>query len=172
MKRTLTVIVDSREKQPWPFPVHFARYDHALGQRVLHEISTKKAELEFGDYILEEAPRGCVIERKKNLRELLTNCTNPRRRANFVTELERLRERCAHPVLVLEGDLHDLSTGPGSETEKISARDAFLGLMMEYGIPWVTVRSRTRDQRRSTGMWALALLLAGAKHGSDWITQS
>lgn len=114
MKLSLpTIIVDHREKKPFPFPEHLTTLnrDHPPSDRrtVVLPVRTKRAELPFGDYCLEGQAHVCAIERKANLGEIAWNLLTPDRR-RATDAFRRLHDSCANPYLLIETDLLELNT--------------------------------------------------------------
>lgn len=106
--KSVTVLVDTREQDPFLFPVNIIYYpDRYESSRVLVGIKTKRVALETGDYYLDGFDTVCGIERKKNLSEIATNVlTKDRRR--FISALDRLANQFAHPYMVIEATHMDL----------------------------------------------------------------
>ena len=93
-----TIIIDTREQQPWSF-------NH-------HSIANKK--LDAGDYSLEGFENILAIERKKSVCEIANNIVESR----FKDALERLGQ-LKYSFLLLEFDLEDVLSYPiGSSLPK------------------------------------------------------
>jgi len=165
--RELRIIVDTREKQPLLFPQHLTALDrNRPGSTVLYRVTTSNETLEYGDYLSPDARHAVVIERKKNLRELCGNCLVPRKRANFIRELQNFRDRVCFPWLLLEGSLEDLEQGPGDEKKNVLARDMLIDLLHEFGVSFMCAKNRTRPQRLACGRWVAATILSGIHYGN------
>ncbi len=106
-----TIIVDTREQQPWDF-AHYA---------------TAHRKLDTGDYSIEGLENTVCIERKKSASEFANNIVESR----FVDVVSRL-SNIKYSFLLLEFDLEDLlvypigSTVPKKLWNKIKITPAFL----------------------------------------------
>lgn len=106
-----TIIVDTREQQPWSFENH--------------AVSNKK--LDTGDYSIEGLENILGIERKKSISEFANNITESRYQ-DVVSRLSQLK----YSFLLLEFDLEDVliypigSTVPKRMWGKIKISPAFL----------------------------------------------
>lgn len=106
-----TIIVDTREQQPWDF-THYA---------------TAHRKLDTGDYSIEGLENIVCIERKKSASEFANNIVESRF-ANVVSRLSNIK----YSFLLLEFDLEDLlvypigSTVPKKLWNKIKITPAFL----------------------------------------------
>lgn len=96
MPRSFTVIVDTREKQPW----------NLNSSRVLGREITK---LDTGDYTVEGVEDKLCIDRKASVSELAQNITTKR----FANELKRIKE-FPHAFLILEFSASDVFNFPDS----------------------------------------------------------
>lgn len=172
--KAYTIVVDTREKTPFPIPRNMPAADPASPatsrRGCTHQITIVKKQLLFGDYVLEGSETRVVIERKKNLRELATNVLDPKRRQNFVTELRRMRDECSNPVLILEGSPLSLETSTLKPMEKNLVRDGLLALLFEYGIHFIMLPTQSSGQRMAAGRWVASMLIAGESHGNRWNT--
>ena len=93
-----TVIIDTREQQPWEFGLH----------------TTAKRKLDTGDYSIEGLEHLLCIERKKSVSEIANNITEKR----FKDVLERMGHM-AYPFMLFEFDLDDVYNFPvGSDIPK------------------------------------------------------
>lgn len=93
-----TVIIDTREQQPWEFGLH----------------STAKKKLDTGDYSIEGLEYLLCIERKKSVAEIANNITEKR----FKDVIERMGN-IAYPFMLFEFDLEDIYNFPvGSDIPK------------------------------------------------------
>lgn len=91
-KDKITVIVDTREQQPY----HFKEEKN---------IQIVKEKLDSGDYALKGHTDKIIIERK-TLTDLFVVIGNGRNR--FKNELERLKNSCEFPILLIEGSVSDI----------------------------------------------------------------
>jgi ERCC4-type nuclease len=93
-----TIIIDTREQQPW----NFKNY------------TTASRKLDTGDYSIEGFENIFTIERKKSVAEIANNITESR----FVKELERLKNY-KHKFLLLEFSLSNVIDYPiGSDVPR------------------------------------------------------
>jgi ERCC4-type nuclease len=106
-----TVIIDTREQQPWTFK------EHAVANR----------KLDTGDYSIEGLEHLLCIERKKSASEFANNIVESRFK-DVVMRMSQLK----YSFLLLEFDLEDLliypigSTVPKRMWDKIKISPAFL----------------------------------------------
>jgi ERCC4-type nuclease len=96
MPRSFTVIVDTREKQPWNL-----NSSRVLGREI--------AKLDTGDYTVEGVEDKLCIDRKASVSELAQNITTKR----FANELKRIKE-FPHAFLILEFSADDIFNFPES----------------------------------------------------------
>jgi ERCC4-type nuclease len=95
MAYNFTIIVDSREQQPWEFA---------------HQV-TAVHKLDTGDYSIEGLENVLCIERKKSVSEIANNITEKR----FKDVIERMSQY-KYSYMLLEFDLDDIFNYPvGSE---------------------------------------------------------
>lgn len=93
-----TIIVDTREQNPWEFGHHV----------------TARQKLDTGDYAIEGLEHLLCIERKQSVSEIANNITEKR----FVDVLERMGE-IPHRFMLFEFDLQDVYDFPmGSDIPK------------------------------------------------------
>lgn len=93
-----TIIVDTREQQPWEFGLHV----------------TAKKKLDTGDYSIQGLESILAIERKKSVSEIANNITESR----FKNVLERMSQ-IRYPFMLFEFDLDDIYNFPiGSDIPK------------------------------------------------------
>lgn len=169
MSKSLTILVDSREKIPLIFPSTLTMLSprHLPHQQIksIVRLVTKSATLETGDYLLAEAPTACVVERKYSIDELATNTLNPRRRRLFIAELLRL-QAYSRPVLLLEGSLSKYLKPTVRTKDPGLALDATQRLLLEYKIGLITQPCNTVAERRAAGEFVARLLVNGALYGN------
>lgn len=107
LPRSVTVCVDSREKNPLIFPSSIEVHPQGTTRRL--RIFTEVRKLDAGDYALKEAPAGAGIERKASLEELCTNfCTKDWKRQR--SALYRLITTYQIPYLLIEASPKQLVT--------------------------------------------------------------
>lgn len=93
-----TVIIDTREQQPWEFGLH----------------TTAKKKLDTGDYSIEGLEHLLCIERKKSVAEIANNITEKR----FKDVIERMSV-IPYPFMLFEFELDDIYNFPvGSDIPK------------------------------------------------------
>jgi len=108
---TFTIIIDTREQQPWSFDNYV----------------TANKKLDTGDYSIEGLENIVCIERKKSVSEFANNITESR----FKDVKERLGQ-LKHSFLLLEFDLEDVliypvgSSVPKKMWDKIKISPAFI----------------------------------------------
>jgi ERCC4-type nuclease len=93
-----TIIVDTREQQPWEFGLHV----------------TSKEKLDTGDYSIKGLEHLLTIERKKSVSEIANNITENR----FKDVLNRMSQ-IPYKFMLFEFDLEDVYSFPmGSDIPK------------------------------------------------------
>ena len=103
----VTVLVDTRENYPLPFPDSVAVGSGPHRTRVF--LRTKPAKLDAGDYCLEASPSTCIVERKASRNELATNLFDPKDQPRALRAFKRLAEATTAPILMLEVSPHELA---------------------------------------------------------------
>lgn len=163
MQKRYTILVDDREKRPLLFPRHMVVWDPTSPPTKPRcktvELTTKTQRLPTGDYLLEGFANKCIIERKAHLTELWTNLTNPSRRINWIAELERLREECARPLLLLEGHPLSLRTQVREHVNPDIVRDLLIKDLSDYNIGYFLLPGDTASHRREMAHWVAAELI-------------
>lgn len=97
-QNNFTIVVDTREQQPWTFP-HYT-------------VANRK--LDAGDYSIEGLENVLSIERKKSVNEIATNIIEPR----FKDAIQRLSQH-KYAFLLLEFDIDKILNYPiGSSLPK------------------------------------------------------
>lgn len=105
--KTLTILVDDREKDVTPFPKTFI-WNDAYGKGHLIKLKTKKKRLSAGDFQVEGYEHIVALERKKNSKELWQNlCTKDRGRFNEA--LQRMVGEVQVPLLFVQVSLSELT---------------------------------------------------------------
>jgi ERCC4-type nuclease len=93
-----TIIIDTREQQPWEFDNHL----------------TSKLKLDTGDYSIQGLEHLLAIERKKSVAEIANNISEKR----FDNVLDRL-SKIPYKFMLMEFDLEDVYSFPiGSDIPK------------------------------------------------------
>lgn len=132
-----TIIIDTREQQPWIF-------DHYV---------TANKKLDTGDYSIEGLENLLAIERKKSASEFANNVTESR----FKDVVERLHNM-KYAFLLLEFDLEDIliypvgSNVPKKMWDKIKISPAFimkhiLELQINYNIKVIFCGDSTNAEK-------------------------
>lgn len=167
----LVILSDTREKCPLLFPSHLVlldpKYNGGYGKTLTMPLHVVRQTLKTGDYVLQGYERSVLIERKGSISELAKNIFNPDDRARFIRELVRLREECAHPIVLFEGSLKKLLTPTARVQTPGPVVDSLLRLLAEYRVEFHTFDpGTTPDGRRRMGELVARLLVAGAiSHG-------
>jgi len=160
LPRQLIVLGDTREQAKLLFPSHVS-VRHPTGETHRHEVHLASKKLDTGDYALQGFEKACLIERKGSIREVSQNCLTSDS-SRFEKCLQRLSSECSHPLLLFEGDIKSLLTPTQHVKNPGHAIDALLLLLAKYRIPFYTFKTRTQDDRRLAGEYALRALIAGA----------
>lgn len=118
IKNDFTIIVDTREQQPWSFD------NYSIANR----------KLDTGDYSVEGLETLLAIERKKSINEIANNIIEPR----FKDVIERL-SKIKHSYILLEFDLENVlsypigSTLPKKMWDKVKISPSFI---MKHILEW------------------------------------
>jgi len=100
LPRTVTMLIDTREKTPFAFPdiiaVEWGGKDYPVTVR------SERAKLDCGDYTLKSYEHIAALERKSSLDGELSDNITTADRARFVRALSRLAGSCLYPYLMLE----------------------------------------------------------------------
>ena len=170
MDRDYTLIIDTREKQPLIFPANLRVLSGAssphLARTNLVRLHSKKEKLDTGDYLLRGYETVTMNERKGSLREVATNCLNKNDRKRFIACLERMKDACSEPILLLEGTPLETLRKSKHVPEPGAAVDALMRLLTEYEINLLLLPTSSSAQRLATGEWAARLLINGAINGN------
>ena len=140
MDKSFTVLVDTREKNPWEL----------ISQRV---IGREFLKLDTGDYTVSGLEDKLCIDRKANVNEIAGNITQKR----FIKELERIRD-FPHAFLILEANAQDIFDYPHTADlpPKIKAKIRINGnylmrclsrMQIEYGFNLIFAGNRENAQR-------------------------
>jgi ERCC4-type nuclease len=163
VKTAVTVLVDSREKKPLPFPAHVVVGKKGGKGTTTIAVRTVVSKLNTGDYVLSGHETGTIIERKGSLMEV---CQNVRRgdRKRFLAALDRVAEEAARPVLFLEGTPADLARAEHRDPTLRGGLDELMRLCLERDVHFLLLPARTPGNRRAAGEFLLRMLIAGATH--------
>jgi hypothetical protein len=164
--KRLTLVADTREQYPLRFPTTLRYWPDRTGAPALIQVRTVRKALRSGDYRLEEYPNVCIIERKASLSELHGNLFTADYK-RFRAALERLRNACTHPVLLLDESLATLSrpaTLPnGQPLNPDLILDQLLRELNSLSIPLLTLgAARATRSRVLAGGFLLRMMLAPA----------
>lgn len=174
------MIFDSREANPLPLPGVLDVLDPSVlptnPRTIRVRIEPIRRGLEVADYVLAgdegvvyemaNARGAAVVERKASVDEIGTNLFTPHRRPAFIRLLTRMRERWAHPQLLIEGGLTALFK-PGHHFPPGIVIDGLQRLSMEYGVPIQLIDGRGLTQRAHVGEWVVRYLINGVLRGGD-----
>lgn len=166
MRLEWTILVDTREQKPLPFPAYLPIFDPASSpaspRLTTVRLLTKKQKLDTGDYCLESHPTIGIIERKADLSELHGNLCTKDGLARFFAELHRLRG-FRNPCLLLE------STDPAGRRgvpipgfTPSAVRDLLLINCVSRGLPLYTFNVSTSAHRVKCAEWAASFLIMSA----------
>ncbi len=156
--KSLTVLIDSREKNPLTFPKNFVWHEGWV--RHMCGIKTKVAKMKTGDYALEGYEGTVLVERKSGLHELYQNlCTKDSRR--FHRCLERLRTETRVPMLFLDCGVHDFEKPTRYCDNPEMVLDRLFAACVNTGVQliWYPINHTVNASRRAGGfvlraMWA------------------
>lgn len=154
MSRSFTVLVDTREKQPWELSS-----SRVLGREFI--------KLDTGDYTVEGLEDKLCIDRKASVNELAGNITQVR----FKKELERIRE-FPHAFIILEASAQDVFDYPHSADlpaavrKKIRINGNYLmrclnRMQIKYGFNVIYAGNRENAQRIAVNLMEDVLELYG-----------
>jgi len=152
---SFTVLVDTREKNPWEL--------HS--SRVLGREFTK---LDTGDYTVPGFENILCIDRKANVNELAGNISQ----ARFKKELERIKD-IPHAFIILEATLQDVldyphtADLPAKIRKKIRMNGNFLlrclnRMQIKYGFNIIYAGNRENAQRIAVNLMQEVLELYGS----------
>jgi ERCC4-type nuclease len=139
-----TVVIDTREKQPWIF-----EHDDVF-QDVIRE------GLPTGDYTLVEMKDLLAIERKKSADELFLNLSSKKMKDRFYREMERLSE-FKFKFIIVESTLEEALTPTHYYINRGKGRNRFsphmpgalvteqcINIMNKFGIPVIFAGNRAK----------------------------
>lgn len=158
--RSVTVLIDNREKEPLTFP-STVDFHQTRGQKPSTIfVKTKKIRMPEGDYALLDHEDDAIIERKGSLRELSNNFMgDDRKRA--IAAFQRLVEATEHPYLLIEESISGLLTPTPYVLQPQIILDDLLDFVQSRGIQLLFVGScRASAARRHLGEFVVRLLLS------------
>lgn len=160
--RQIRIVVDSREQRPLLFPdsIDFYPFRDRHPHRVL--VSTAKAKLDAGDYLLEGYEALAVVERKGSMSELYGNLfSSDFQRANDA--FKRLSDACIYPYLLLDFSLSSIWTPAKYAPNAPRIMDALCWTVQQYGLRlWFGSQSKQPSSRRRLGEVVARVLFAHA----------
>ena len=165
MQQAYVIRVDTREKKPFVFPstIQVAREwwpgQSCRLERVRLEVVSSK--LDAGDYALLGVEGATIIERKYSISELGTNLfTSDRDR--LWRALNRLKEACQNPIMVLDGGMEKYMSSPNVDWPYQAVLDETQRICLKLGIRLQVLPGSTARQRRIAGEWVARTLINGA----------
>lgn len=178
-----TILIDDREKQALVFPRFLVvsgslfSSTHKGGwppPRTI-ELRTHRTRLETGDYVMvapdlppQEACRGVVVERKKNMQEIASNLhTSDRRR--FLRTLDRLAA-ARSPYIFVEQPIGMFLRRRRGFPDPHALLSDLLSETIQRRIPVLFLGSGSVRSRLAIGSWLASLLVAGHIKGLDAMT--
>jgi len=163
----ITIQVDSREQYPLLFPEMVWICHPELNYKMLPiAVKTVKQKLNCGDYVLQEYPNECIVERKASQLEIYKNLNESHDRIRQAKAFRRLVANCKHPILLVEASPSELLAEDKhiqhSElvVNRLSLAIAKYGFQVIF-LPW---RSRNNNTRRKAGTMLLHLMLGYVLH--------
>jgi hypothetical protein len=179
--KRLTVLVDSREKDPIFFPRIIPFYPERHSSRILIHLLTEEVALDAGDYCLKGYESLCGIERKKNLGEIATNLlSRDRRRA--IAALDRFAKQYVYRYLLVEATVaqfytdisHQWGNAKGDDQAPLEVRDPpcpeliqdtlFRELTIRHIRPLIVGRGASVHTRTRMGEILVRLMLSHVLH--------
>lgn len=164
--KTIRILIDSREKEPLPFPANLPLY-RPDGKKETVRILTSKSTMKTGDYRLETSPPtqdfpSCIIERKCGLREI-QDCFMGRSRKRVCEasgQLDRLSTATPAPVLLLECSPLALLRQSAQNPDGPFLADRVLFECARHQIELHCLPVLNRTTRIQAGEWVARKLLA------------
>jgi hypothetical protein len=145
MKGVITIIADTREQKPLLFPRTIRLQG---GARLLKVVRSK---LDLGDYAIQGAEGGCVIERKGSIAEISKNTLDGRDAARQRAAFDRLAQAAA-PIILIEQSVGDLMRVNKYAEDPGLAMDILLREAMSRGIQvWFVGNCGMPSKRRMVG---------------------
>jgi hypothetical protein len=155
MAKPVPILRDTREKKPWDF----SKDKYFDGQ--------KDVALKTGDYSLEGYEDDIVVERKKDVNELIANFTTDKRR--IYDEVERLKKFRFAAIVVEQNLAEVLNSENYYVARKFKNRNApvaivinnLLTIMMQHGIHVIFAGCKGKSITRGILVRARELCNAG-----------
>ena len=170
-----TITIDRREKKPLRFPEHLVvaapGQNPSKKQAQTVRLRTELRTIETADYRLDDHPTNCyavdaertgyvAIETKRSLHEIAGNTLTDKRRATLGRCLDRMAELPGTALVVFEQPNSELRL---TEPERAVAYDTFLRMLLERGLPWLSISSNSLRQRERTAELVARFLIQGAR---------
>lgn len=163
MPKSLTVLIDSREKLPLLFPARLVHYD-AHGRGALVDIVTDRATLAAGDYALRGYEAAGLVERKGSAQEVIGNLlTRDRRRATVA--FRRLVAQTRRPALLLDFPVSEWFPTTPDKDHGLALCELMRLASVEGLTVLLTGKARAPTPRRRVGELVLRFLVAAAFEG-------
>lgn len=157
--RTITVLVDSREKKPLLFPESIEWHESRFGPPHRIHVRTVGATLKAGDYAIDGHEPTVLVERKCGLRELGTNFLSDDW-ARAQRAFERLAASTKTAYLLLDGSPADLWT-PRPHLNPTQIFDALIETVVRLRLRlWYGGCARLPRTRRVLGEQVVRVMLA------------
>lgn len=159
--KTLTVVIDSREKRPLVFPATLEVWTRNKAERV--QVQTETAKLDAGDYLLKGFEDRAVVERKGSVRELAQNLLT-RDQLRQGRAFRRLADACEHPYLFLHTTATSLLSANQYNSEPDRLVQKLAWALDKFGLHFILVPlTSSVASRRLVGTIALNLLVGHAE---------
>lgn len=162
LPRTITVLIDSRERFPLLFPKNLEYYTGPRSRRKVIEVREKRCTMSEGDYAIAGLERHCLIERKGSLRELHSNLMT-RDRGRFLRAIERMVAATEVPYLLLDMSPADMFRATKEVENPYRVFDCLGQVVAQYGLRmWYAGNCKHHTARRNLGSQVLRTILAHA----------
>jgi ERCC4-type nuclease len=160
--KSLTVLIDSREKTPLLFPNMLEFWPDKGTRPKTLRVKSKVLKLDAGDYQLEGYEDCSIFERKGSLRELHNNFLTsdfPR----FKEAIERLSSACLYPYLLLDIRPADMVRPTTDVPNPARVFDELCRCIHHYGLRlFYAGKPTSPTARRCIGSQVLRLMLGHA----------
>lgn len=162
LPRTITVLIDSRERVPLLFPLNLEYHSGPRSRRRIIEVKTKVCTMLEGDYAIAGLERHCLIERKGSLRELHQNLMT-RDRGRFLKAVQRMVDATRVPYLLLDMSPADMFRASKHVENPYRVFDCLTQVVAQYGLRmWYAGNCKHHMARRNLGSQVLRVILAHA----------
>lgn len=185
--KTITIIVDSRERTPLIFPstltvldrTNFKAPYNAPSTQIVRVV-TQRLQIPEADYKVAEGDGGWIeysdkyttyalqnvssvmVERKCGLAELAKNLLS-NDRPRFLDAISRFHDKCAHPIVLFEGN--PVAQKPidvaGVRFHPGVVADALADILAKFPrLRYLWLNPTSTEQRTIVGEWAARLMLS------------